>query len=764
MALRTSLVAQPHLYMGDTKGRPLDAGKIYFGEPNKDPEFYPINVFYDEALTVAAPQPIRTMGGFLNANGQMTEVYALESEYSVKVLDSYNRLVFYQPIMSSLNQSSSVSFKIPFHGSIERTLQDKNSEVVTAADFGDNLYLAGEWLKTNRDMFCYLEAGKVYVMPDGNNYCNRMLCKDGTATIICNENANLYYSHGAANILHLEGIDFVRYGRRTSNNSPSTIPHYSDGSAIVTYATLKNITYTTPSIFGDLSSWVDDTGKTRGGLFISYQVINDSVIENIKTYGAYFFATIRAGSEMATHREENCCFYNCETGIYLTGTFYDGYSENIAIKNTPLNKTYYRDSVNDLEPNGCDAILSESTHTSRYSVKNIFTENAIERSLYLISDNLYLSDIHSKSCHDGANIKHDAVVESGATASYQLTANNLSLIYGAKTLGGFRCNGYKHATWSNIKTISDTKTQAYGITSSGADTLVISNMYAEKIGAAVEVTGIIKELSISDSNFIDCGYATFSPVTINNKLATKCGKITINNVKSVTSDIKNPDQVVSDYGYSGGHAAETIIRDCVFHGKKYPFYTAGVDTIHIHNTLFEFASSDTSFTFWSTMFGKLSGTQADIRATSFDFIVRHHSTAIGIQGTTDVRFKRAFGENTQPIVDFWHSAEIAIAINSASYGKASNLFAPLSTSAVPSIWKVKARLYGSFIEFTANNIQKQMTDIVIHGDLFASSTSASKIALSYFHSIAGNYSSIIVEIPEGFTEIGTLLVSYERLS
>lgn len=136
MALRTSLVPQPHLYMGDTQGRPLDAGKVYFGEPNKDPELYPINVFYDEALTIAAPQPIRTMGGFMNASGQMVEIYAAETEYSVKVLDGYGREVFYQTEMSSTSTSASVSTQLPYPNAITRTLLDKNSDKVSFLDMG----------------------------------------------------------------------------------------------------------------------------------------------------------------------------------------------------------------------------------------------------------------------------------------------------------------------------------------------------------------------------------------------------------------------------------------------------------------------------------------------------------------------------------------------------------------------------------------------------------------------------------------------------
>lgn len=94
-----SLPVQPHLYIGDAAGRPLDNGKIFFGEPNKDPEFYPINIYYDQDMTIPAMQPVRSKGGFMNANGDMVEIYAEESEYSVKVLDAHGVKVFYKPSM-----------------------------------------------------------------------------------------------------------------------------------------------------------------------------------------------------------------------------------------------------------------------------------------------------------------------------------------------------------------------------------------------------------------------------------------------------------------------------------------------------------------------------------------------------------------------------------------------------------------------------------------------------------------------------------------
>lgn len=108
MALAAALTVQPHLYIGDPSGRPLDNGSIYFGEPDKDPQEYPIDLFYDSNLTVAATQPVKTKGGFMYANGNMVEIYAAEQSYSVKVLDAHGQLVFYKPVVTRTIDSKTI--------------------------------------------------------------------------------------------------------------------------------------------------------------------------------------------------------------------------------------------------------------------------------------------------------------------------------------------------------------------------------------------------------------------------------------------------------------------------------------------------------------------------------------------------------------------------------------------------------------------------------------------------------------------------------
>jgi len=48
----------------DINGKPLDEGYVWIGAANQDPVTNPINVFWDDGLTVVATQPIRARGGY----------------------------------------------------------------------------------------------------------------------------------------------------------------------------------------------------------------------------------------------------------------------------------------------------------------------------------------------------------------------------------------------------------------------------------------------------------------------------------------------------------------------------------------------------------------------------------------------------------------------------------------------------------------------------------------------------------------------------
>lgn len=76
-------------------GLPLAGGYIYFGTPNQDPEQYPKTVYWDEAMTLAATQPLRTTAGYISRNGAPATVW-IDGNCSIRVRDSANRQVYYQ--------------------------------------------------------------------------------------------------------------------------------------------------------------------------------------------------------------------------------------------------------------------------------------------------------------------------------------------------------------------------------------------------------------------------------------------------------------------------------------------------------------------------------------------------------------------------------------------------------------------------------------------------------------------------------------------
>lgn len=81
----SSKVQTPYPLFTDIDGHPLDAGYIYIGEEGKNPEVYPIPVFWDEDLTVPAEQPIRTRNGYLSYYGKPGKIYVSPSKCSITV-------------------------------------------------------------------------------------------------------------------------------------------------------------------------------------------------------------------------------------------------------------------------------------------------------------------------------------------------------------------------------------------------------------------------------------------------------------------------------------------------------------------------------------------------------------------------------------------------------------------------------------------------------------------------------------------------------
>ena len=87
-------IAPPYPVFCDTDGTPLDAGYIYIGNPNTNPETSPVPVFWDTGLSLPAPQPIRTINGYPSRFGTPAQLY-VDGLFSITVRDVNKSLVLY---------------------------------------------------------------------------------------------------------------------------------------------------------------------------------------------------------------------------------------------------------------------------------------------------------------------------------------------------------------------------------------------------------------------------------------------------------------------------------------------------------------------------------------------------------------------------------------------------------------------------------------------------------------------------------------------
>lgn len=134
-------LAPPYPVFTDKNGDPLDAGYLYFGTANLNPETNPIQVYYDAALTQPAAQPIRTINGYPSRNGSPAAVYT-NAYFSVTVRDKNNALVIYSPSGYGITPGTSVSstdqmtYNEGSAGAVDRVLTARLQDYVSVKDFG----------------------------------------------------------------------------------------------------------------------------------------------------------------------------------------------------------------------------------------------------------------------------------------------------------------------------------------------------------------------------------------------------------------------------------------------------------------------------------------------------------------------------------------------------------------------------------------------------------------------------------------------------
>jgi hypothetical protein len=134
-------VSSPYPIFTDIDGQPLEAGYVWIGTANLDPQTNPINVYWDAALTIPAPQPIRTLGGYPARNGTPARLY-VNSNYSILVMNKNGSTVYSAPAATERysevvvqTNAEQVVYNPPFTGGVATNVEAKLSESVSVFDF-----------------------------------------------------------------------------------------------------------------------------------------------------------------------------------------------------------------------------------------------------------------------------------------------------------------------------------------------------------------------------------------------------------------------------------------------------------------------------------------------------------------------------------------------------------------------------------------------------------------------------------------------------
>jgi hypothetical protein len=180
-------LAPPYPIFTDKNGDPLDAGYLYFGEPNLNPETNPIQVYYDVALTQPAAQPLRTSNGYVMPNGSPALIYA-DSQFSVTVRDKSNALVIYSPVGFGIIPGSSSSPRVSVldFGAVGDGVTDDSAAMSACANYcaanGVSMYVpAGTYIVTYNAINPTLTSGKNFIIY-GDGPTSILKGKDGVFT------------------------------------------------------------------------------------------------------------------------------------------------------------------------------------------------------------------------------------------------------------------------------------------------------------------------------------------------------------------------------------------------------------------------------------------------------------------------------------------------------------------------------------------------------------------------------------------------------
>jgi hypothetical protein len=198
----------------DIDGQPLEAGYVWIGQENLDPQVNPINVYWDAALTIAARQPVRTLGGYPSRNGTPARLY-VNSDYSIRVMNRNGSVVYSSStaterysgvVISGDIAATQIQFVQSGSGAVTRDIQTDLREVrISVTQYGADVSNTAEQNDTAFADACseiMAQGGGTLVIPPGEYEVCHQVFGSGSAAWL---NTDAIVISGCAKHITIEG-------------------------------------------------------------------------------------------------------------------------------------------------------------------------------------------------------------------------------------------------------------------------------------------------------------------------------------------------------------------------------------------------------------------------------------------------------------------------------------------------------------------------------------------------------------------------------
>lgn len=212
-------VEPPYPAFADADGQPLEDGYIWIGTANLNPITNPIAAYWDAALTIAAVQPIRTLGGYPSNSGTPARIY-VNSDYSIQVQNRNGSVVYSAPAATEryggIINASDVVYDPAGTGAVATTVQAKLRESVSVFDFMTAAQVADVEANTaSIDVTAAIQAaenacstsGQALWFPAGTYRCNSGLTKKAVNWWGANQKKTVLDYRGNSVFINATGTD-----------------------------------------------------------------------------------------------------------------------------------------------------------------------------------------------------------------------------------------------------------------------------------------------------------------------------------------------------------------------------------------------------------------------------------------------------------------------------------------------------------------------------------------------------------------------------